>query len=364
MYSIGAIAHELLTGRRPGAPEQEGELAALTAHERASVRRILATALAADPTERFDSGRAFVHALEAVAADAVPVLPPEPTASTEPQLPPSGIGLERPPAVAALTPVADLDLHRASAPVADLGLQWASPPVADLDLQRPAPPQPPRVTAAPLAVRLRPTVPAARFPRSAMAAVAIAALLVSFAGGYYAVRLRHPAAPAVASDPPMTEVRVAPDSPAVPPSVAPAVATNRGKTVEQPPGNSMTAPRGALSGSWVLTSRIEQSNLAEFHDLTLSFRLQLTQDGNHVSGQGLKWTENGRQVPTRGRTPITVKGTIEGNKVVLVFTERGTRRTSHGRLELQLTDDGVLDGRFSSGAAESSGHARAVRLSS
>jgi hypothetical protein len=198
-----------------------------------------------------------------------------------------------------------------------------------------------------------------------MAAVAIAVLLVgSAAGGYYAVRLRHPAAPAVASDSRVTEVRVAPDSPAVPPSVTPGVATNRGNTVEQPRGNSITAPRGALSGSWILTSRIEQSNLAEYNDLTLSFRLQLNQDGNQVSGQGLKWAENGRQIPSRGRTPITVKGTIEGNKVVLAFTERGTRRTSHGRLELQLIDDGVLHGRFSTDAAQSSGHARAVRLSS
>ena len=122
--------------------------------------------------------------------------------------------------------------------------------------------------------------------------------------------------------------------------VPPPVATGREKTVG-PSGNSRTPERGELSGSWVLTNRIEQSSVAAFHDLTLTFRLQLNQDGNHVSGQGLKWEENGRPIHSRGRTPIAVKGTIEGNKVVLSFTERGTRRTSHGRLELQLTDDGV-----------------------
>jgi hypothetical protein len=113
-----------------------------------------------------------------------------------------------------------------------------------------------------------------------------------------------------------------------------------------------------------LTHRVEQSTVAAFRDLTLSFRLELNQDGNRLSGQGLKWEENGRRLPTRGRTPITVTGTMEGNTVVLSFTERGTRRTSHGRLQLQLTDDGVLHGRFSSGAGQSSGRARAVRVSS
>ena len=126
----------------------------------------------------------------------------------------------------------------------------------------------------------------------------------------------------------------------------------------------MTPQPGQLTGSWVLTNRIEQSNIARFHNLTLSFRLQLNQEGNRLSGRGVKWEENGRRIPSRGRTPIAVNGTIEGNTVVLSFTERGTRRTSQGRLELQLTDDGVLDGRFSSGAAQSSGHARAVRVSS
>jgi hypothetical protein len=113
-----------------------------------------------------------------------------------------------------------------------------------------------------------------------------------------------------------------------------------------------------------LTHRVERSNVAAFRDLTLSFRVELNQDGNQLSGQGLKWEENGRRLPTRGRTPITVKGTMEGNKVLLSITERGTRRTSHGRLQLQLVDDGVLDGRFSTDAGQSSGRARAVRVSS
>lgn len=60
VYSLGAIAHELLTGRRPiGSGEQDaGE----------PLHRVLAVALAADPDDRFPSATAFVEALEAVEA--------------------------------------------------------------------------------------------------------------------------------------------------------------------------------------------------------------------------------------------------------------------------------------------------------
>ncbi|HYN10578.1 MAG TPA: helix-turn-helix transcriptional regulator [Vicinamibacterales bacterium] len=121
---------------------------------------------------------------------------------------------------------------------------------------------------------------------------------------------------------------------------------------------------GDLTGLWVLTSQVESSNKNLFKDLTLGFRLQLDQTGNRVRGQGLKWTENGRRIASRARTPITIEGKIEDGRLVLAFTERGTRRTSQGTLKLQRADDGSLHGRFSTDAAQSSGRAQAVRLTS
>lgn len=65
VYSLGAIAHELLTGRRPAGPgQQDGSLPATMAPEiRVQIRRVLAKALAESPAGRFASARDFVEAL-------------------------------------------------------------------------------------------------------------------------------------------------------------------------------------------------------------------------------------------------------------------------------------------------------------
>ncbi|MEO6222638.1 MAG: PEGA domain-containing protein [Vicinamibacterales bacterium] len=65
VYSLGVIAHELLTGRRPtGSSEQDCELPADTPLEqRIAIRRALSGALATNRAERFATPIAFVDAL-------------------------------------------------------------------------------------------------------------------------------------------------------------------------------------------------------------------------------------------------------------------------------------------------------------
>ena len=128
-------------------------------------------------------------------------------------------------------------------------------------------------------------------------------------------------------------------------------------------GASLPAARDGLSGWWMLTDHVERSSRHSFNDLTLGFRMQLVQTGNRVRGHGVKWLENGRPLAARSRTRITVDGMREGRRLALTFTERGARRTSQGSFEMQLAEDGSLDGRFSSDAAHSSGRAEAVRIS-
>ncbi len=67
IFSLAAIAHELLTGRRPAGPgDQDGSFSSdVPAEHRARIREVFARALAEDPAARFDSAMAFVDALQA-----------------------------------------------------------------------------------------------------------------------------------------------------------------------------------------------------------------------------------------------------------------------------------------------------------
>src|SRR4029453_18924018 len=73
VYSLGVIAHELLTGRRPAGHEQDGVLApGVPPEARVRIRRVLAAALAERPAERLAVAAALVTALAAAArGDAV-----------------------------------------------------------------------------------------------------------------------------------------------------------------------------------------------------------------------------------------------------------------------------------------------------
>jgi serine/threonine-protein kinase len=86
VYSIGAIAHELLTGRRPlGSGEQDGTLPPeLTPEQRVNVRRVIGAALAEHPKDRYEHATAFVSALEAIARGEGAILPATAPIATAP----------------------------------------------------------------------------------------------------------------------------------------------------------------------------------------------------------------------------------------------------------------------------------------
>ena len=119
-----------------------------------------------------------------------------------------------------------------------------------------------------------------------------------------------------------------------------------------------------LTGEWTFTNHIESSRVPAFKGMTLGFRLRLVQDGTEVSGAGVKLAENGRRLPRRQQTPITLQGELEGNRLELTFSERGRRRTSSGAFVMHLVDDRLMSGKFSSDVAGSRGTSRAVRIAS
>ncbi|HEX5757780.1 MAG TPA: PBP1A family penicillin-binding protein [Thermoanaerobaculia bacterium] len=122
------------------------------------------------------------------------------------------------------------------------------------------------------------------------------------------------------------------------------------------------APAG-LSGWWEVTNRIESTSFAAYQGLRLGYRIRLQQDGDRLSGDGEKWSEDGRTLPAAQRTPILLSGRIDGENVTLDFTEHGARRITNGTFTWRLSADGSgLSGSFASTAADTRGSSRGRRI--
>ena len=225
VYSLGAIAHELLTGRRPAGPgEQDGTLPASMAPEvRVRIRRVLSKALAELPAHRFASAREFIEALEDPSAlgetDApISTVEPWPTDVVDPR-PALQEPLVSSPAVVRRqrarqpVPVPRAPVRviaREPLPtVATTGLATDSArDVDDAPLHPSAPP--PRIAAMSAPLVLPPP-----FPWVAVAAVAISSLILGAAGGYQLALQRRSVDPAATSAPASVI------SPRVPPASGP-----------------------------------------------------------------------------------------------------------------------------------------------
>ena len=96
--------------------------------------------------------------------------------------------------------------------------------------------------------------------------------------------------------------------------------------------------------------------------LTLGYRVNLLQDGNRVHGKGFKTIENGVTLLPSERTPIEIEGRIEGNELVLNFTDITRDVTSRGVIRYRLGPGGSLRGRFSRDDAAGSGSSSAHRV--
>ena len=148
----------------------------------------------------------------------------------------------------------------------------------------------------------------------------------------------------------------APRSPAVEPATS-AAASAQPESI----GTAGSVPN--VSGSWSMATQVESTSYSPFAGLKLGYEMKLEQDGDRVTGVGRKVTENGSGIGPRAQTPVTLSGTIAGDRLTLTFVERGTERATQGKFVLLVDEGGTLRGRFSSNAAQSSGRVEAHRVS-
>jgi hypothetical protein len=148
----------------------------------------------------------------------------------------------------------------------------------------------------------------------------------------------------------------APSGGAASTSLTPAAVATR---ATEPQRASLAAPN--VSGTWTLDTRVESSGRRDVEGLQHSFRLELQQTGGRITGRGVLTSENGGPPTTSAHTSLFVRGSIHGTRLTLSFTERGDRDPVDGKMILDVHDDGVMRGRFSSAATRSTGPAEARR---
>ena len=138
--------------------------------------------------------------------------------------------------------------------------------------------------------------------------------------------------------------------------VATAESPSRPAPVQQP------EPARDLSGTWNVVNTIETTSYNTYKNMKIGFALSINQTGTTFTGNGKKVSENGRSLPAESRTPIQVKGSINGDRIEATFFEQGTARKSNGRFIWRIDKAGRgLTGNFATTAARSSGRSAATR---
>ncbi len=137
---------------------------------------------------------------------------------------------------------------------------------------------------------------------------------------------------------------------------APAPATvAKSKEPAAAPAAAPSVDQHDLTGKWTVVNTVQSTSYGSYKNLQIGFDLSIKQDGNGFTGEGRKVSENGRTLPANSRTPIHVKGSIEGDRIEANFFEDGTQRKTNGRFVWKFDKAGSLNGTFSSTAARASG---------
>jgi hypothetical protein len=114
-----------------------------------------------------------------------------------------------------------------------------------------------------------------------------------------------------------------------------------------------------LSGKWNIVNTVQKTAYRSFQDMKIGFDLSINQSGKTFTGTGQKVSENGHSLPANSRTPIQLKGSIDGDRVEATFFEEGSLRKTNGRFVWRVDKSGGLSGTFVSTAAATSGKSAA-----
>lgn len=226
------------------------------------------------------------------------------------------------------------------------------------------------VTAAPIATPAPSYRARSRAPY--LIAFAITVLVVGLASAAVFLRSRYrelsspaPVATNIESASPTAPAKTTVEEKTTPP--APAKETVAEKTIPPTPTPAPLEAKTAstaqdLTGKWNVVNIVQTSAYKSFQNLQIGFALSINQTGRTFTAQGHKVSENGRSLPASGRTPIQLRGVIDGDKIEATFSEQGAMRKTNGRFVWKIDRaGGGLTGTFASTAAQTSGKSTARR---
>jgi hypothetical protein len=144
------------------------------------------------------------------------------------------------------------------------------------------------------------------------------------------------------------------------PASAPAVATPA-NTEEPGVTEEAVAATPNLTGEWSVVNTVNTTSYQSFQNLRIGFAVSINQTGTTFTARGRKVSENGRTLPANSRTPIELKGVINGDHIEATFSEQGSQRKTNGRFVWKIDRAGGLTGTFASSAARTTGKSTATR---
>lgn len=215
----------------------------------------------------------------------------------------------------------------------------------------------------------RPLPPPSRLSYQRPAAFLASAIALIAAGALLMYKFNKPASPAVVASAESLPSQPAPVQQAEQAVVhsTPTHAVPAPATVKPPPApvkndqKSLNTARD-LSGKWNMVNTVETTSYNTFKNMKIGFALSIDQTGSTFTGNGRKVSENGRILPAGSRTPIQVKGSINGDRIEATFFEDGTARKSNGKFVWRIDKAGrALTGNFATTAARSRGKSAATR---
>jgi hypothetical protein len=156
--------------------------------------------------------------------------------------------------------------------------------------------------------------------------------------------------------------------PASAPAVATPANTEEPRVTEQPQiaeqprvTEEAVAATPNLTGEWSVVNTVNTTSYQSFQNLRIGFAVSINQTGTTFTARGRKVSENGRTLPANSRTPIELKGVINGDHIEATFSEQGSQRKTNGRFVWKIDRAGGLTGTFASSAARTTGKSTATR---